>query len=156
MEEKVAHNSPLLRRVTDPFSNRPVVDNFQEAPAASRRSATGFHPQIWRKRHKNKPTKSCAEHPGLLQPAVAFGQCSPAASPAGLARKKPDETLACPARSRLHGGKRQQAAAVQGLRREFRPNARLFLAESLMSGTGTEIRCGCVPVSCANSASRLS
>ena len=25
----------------------------------------------------------------------------------------------------------RQAAAVQGLRREFRPNARLFLAESL-------------------------
>ena len=79
---------------------------------------------------KNKPTKPCAEHPGLLQ-AVASGQCCLPASPAGLARKKPDETLACPARSRLHGGKRQQAAAVQGLRREFRPNARLFLAESL-------------------------
>jgi hypothetical protein len=29
-EEKVAHNGPLLRRVTDPFSKRPVVANFQE------------------------------------------------------------------------------------------------------------------------------
>jgi hypothetical protein len=34
----------------DPFSKRPVVDNFQETPAASRRSSTGFHPQFWRKR----------------------------------------------------------------------------------------------------------
>jgi hypothetical protein len=40
MEEKVAHNSPLLRRVTDPFSNRPVVDNFQEYHADSRRLGT--------------------------------------------------------------------------------------------------------------------
>jgi hypothetical protein len=36
-EEKVAHNSPLLRRVLDPFSKQPVVDNFQEDHAASRR-----------------------------------------------------------------------------------------------------------------------
>ena len=50
MEEKVAHNSPLLRRVTDPFSKRTIVDNFQEAHAASRRSGTGFHPQFCRKR----------------------------------------------------------------------------------------------------------
>jgi hypothetical protein len=26
------------------------VDNFQEVPAASRRSGNGFHPQFWRKR----------------------------------------------------------------------------------------------------------
>ena len=50
MEEKVAHNGPHLRRVTDPFSKRTLVDNLQEAPAASRRSGTGFHPQIWQKR----------------------------------------------------------------------------------------------------------
>jgi hypothetical protein len=36
-EEKVAHNRPLLRRVLFPFSKRPVVDNFQENHAASRR-----------------------------------------------------------------------------------------------------------------------
>lgn len=41
-EEKVAHNSPLLRRVTAPFSNRTVVDNFQEDHAASRRLDPGF------------------------------------------------------------------------------------------------------------------
>ena len=52
MEEKVAHNGPLLRRVTDPFSKQTVVDNFQEAPAASRRSGTGFYSQFWRKRLK--------------------------------------------------------------------------------------------------------
>ena len=60
MEEKVAHNRPLLRRVTDPFSNRPVVDNFQEAPAAPRLSGTGFHPQIWRKRQKTKTAEIIA------------------------------------------------------------------------------------------------
>jgi hypothetical protein len=55
----------------------------------------------------------------------------PCCEPGGIGTEKPDETLACPARSRLHGGKRQQASAVQGLRRQSRPNARLFLAESL-------------------------
>ena len=50
IEEKVAHNGPLLRRVTDPFSKRTVVDNFQEAPAASRRSGTRFYSPFWRKR----------------------------------------------------------------------------------------------------------
>jgi len=55
----------------------------------------------------------------------------PAASPAALARESPDETSGCPARSRPHGGKRQQAATVQGLRRENRQNAHFFLAESL-------------------------
>ena len=58
-------------------------------------------------------------------------QCSPAARSAALAQEKPDETSACPACSRLHGGKRQQATAVQGLRRKSRSNARLFLAEFL-------------------------
>jgi hypothetical protein len=77
-----------------------------------------------------------AEYPGLLQPAVAFGQCSPAASPAALARETPDETSASPARSRLHGGKRQQAAAVQGLRRESRSGSLSILAESLRLAGG--------------------
>jgi len=56
---------------------------------------------------------------GSLLPLWAM---QPAASPTALARQKPDETSACPARSRLHGGKRQQAAAVQGLRRHARSN----------------------------------
>ena len=62
MEEKVAHNGPLLRRVTDPFSKRTVVDNFQEAPTASRRSGTGFHPQFWRKRRLSRYRRSWREH----------------------------------------------------------------------------------------------
>ncbi len=71
------------------------------------------------------------EYPGLLQPAVAFGQRSPAASPAALARETPDENSASPARSRLHGGKRQQAAAVHGLRREAGSGSLSVLAKSL-------------------------
>ena len=51
IEEKVAHNGPLLRRDTDTFSKWTVVDNFQKVPAASRHSGTTFHPQFWRKRH---------------------------------------------------------------------------------------------------------
>lgn len=54
IEEKVAHNRPLLRRVTDPFSKRPVVGNFQEAPAASRQLGSGFDPRILRKRPKKE------------------------------------------------------------------------------------------------------
>ena len=50
-EEEVAHNSPLLRRVSDPFSNRPVVGNFQELRADLKRSEASFNPQILRKRH---------------------------------------------------------------------------------------------------------
>jgi hypothetical protein len=73
----------------------------------------------------------CAERPGLLQPAVAFGQCSPDASPAASARETPDETSSSPARSRLHGGKRQQAAAVQGLCRETGSGSLSVFAESL-------------------------
>jgi hypothetical protein len=49
-EEEVAHNSPLLRRVSDPFSNRPVVGNFQELRADLKRSEASFNPQILRKR----------------------------------------------------------------------------------------------------------
>jgi hypothetical protein len=57
-EEKVAHNGPLLRRVTDPFSKRPVVDNFQERrrdrsiPEHSQNISRelGNRPHIWRKR----------------------------------------------------------------------------------------------------------
>ncbi|MFN9409658.1 MAG: hypothetical protein ACK6AY_10070, partial [Akkermansiaceae bacterium] len=45
-----AHNSPLLRRVSDPFSNRPVVGNFQELRADLKRSEASFNPQILRKR----------------------------------------------------------------------------------------------------------
>ena len=40
IEEKVAHNGPLLRRVTDPFSKRTVVDNFQEARGAQAPDST--------------------------------------------------------------------------------------------------------------------
>ena len=72
-----------------------------------------------------------AESPGLLQPAVAFGQSSPAASPAALARETPDENSASPARSRLHGGERQQAAAVHGLRRKAISGSLSVLAKSL-------------------------
>ena len=60
------------------------------------------------------------EAPWTATACCSSGQCSPAARPAALAREKPDETFACPARSRLHGGKRQQAAAVQGLRQQSR------------------------------------
>jgi hypothetical protein len=57
-EEKVVHNGPLLRRVTDPFSKRPVVDNFQERrrdrsiPEHSQNISRelGNRPHIWRKR----------------------------------------------------------------------------------------------------------
>ncbi|MFN9821259.1 MAG: hypothetical protein ACK56K_11250, partial [Akkermansiaceae bacterium] len=49
-EEEVAHNSPLLRRVSDPYSNRPVVGNFQELRADLKRSEATFKPQILRKR----------------------------------------------------------------------------------------------------------
>ena len=51
-EEKVAHNRPLLRRVLDPFSKRPVVDNFQRGSRSIAAVRTRFHPQIWRKRQK--------------------------------------------------------------------------------------------------------
>ena len=65
-EEKVAHNRPLLRRVSVPFSNRPVVDNFQEVHAyASRCSDTNSNPQFWRTRLKTKePDSNCLE-PGI-------------------------------------------------------------------------------------------
>ena len=79
-----------------------------------------------------------AGHPGLLQPAVAFGQSSPAASPAALARETPDENSASPARSRLHGGKRQQAAAVHGLRREGGSLSVLAMSLRLEGGKGWE------------------
>ena len=49
-EEKVAHNSPLLRRVSDPFSKRPVVDNFKRRSRNIAAVRTRIHPQIWRKR----------------------------------------------------------------------------------------------------------
>ena len=49
-EEKDAHNSPLLRRVSDPFSKRPVVDNFQRGSRSIAAVRTRFYPQIWRKR----------------------------------------------------------------------------------------------------------
>jgi hypothetical protein len=60
-EEKVAHNGPLLRRVTDPISKRPVVDNFQERrrdrsiPEHSQNISRelGNRPHIWRKRQIN-------------------------------------------------------------------------------------------------------
>ncbi|MFN5737089.1 MAG: hypothetical protein ACK47H_00715, partial [Akkermansiaceae bacterium] len=51
-EEEVAHNSPLLRRGSDPFSNRPGVGNFQELRADLKRSEASFNPQILRKRQK--------------------------------------------------------------------------------------------------------
>ena len=50
-EEKVFHNRPLLRRVLDPFSKRPVVENFQIGSRSIAAVRTRFHPQIWRKRH---------------------------------------------------------------------------------------------------------
>jgi hypothetical protein len=54
----------------------------------------------------------------------------PCCKPGALARKKPDETSAYPARSRLHGGTRQQAAAFHGLTRQSRTTVRLFLDAS--------------------------
>jgi len=77
-------------------------------------------------------SKMCAEHLGLLQPAVALGNAALLRAWRDWHEEMPDETLASPARSRLHCGKRQQASAVQGLRREPRPNTRLFLAVSVM------------------------
>ena len=66
-EEKVAHNSPLLRRVLDPFSNRRVVGNFQEGRFAAIRDR--FHPQIWRKRPKLKKAKKAKKKLGKVAEA---------------------------------------------------------------------------------------
>ena len=62
----------------------------------------------------------CAAHPGSAAACCSSGEsgiaCPPslqrrrAASPTALAREKPHKTLGCPPRSRLHWGKRQQAA----------------------------------------------
>ena len=52
-EEKVAHNRPLLRRVLDPFSKRPVVDNFKRGSRSIAAVRTRLRPQIWRKRQKS-------------------------------------------------------------------------------------------------------
>jgi len=77
-----------------------------------RRGASGWDVFVLLKR------KMCAERPELLQPAVALGEAA-CCQPDGIGVVWDDETLGCAPRSRLHWGERQQAAAVQGLRREL-------------------------------------
>jgi hypothetical protein len=88
-EEKVAHNGPLLRRVTDPFSKRPVVDNFQERrrdrsiPEHSQNISRelGNRPQILRKRPKKRkpaPTPNKSSQPSIDSLEI---KTSPSATP---------------------------------------------------------------------------
>jgi len=69
--------------------------------------------EFWLARDLQKLSERSSLDCGSLLPLSAM---QPAASRTALARKTPDETSACPPRSRLHWGKLQQAVAVQGLR----------------------------------------
>ncbi len=99
--------------------------DLQNAAAHSRATVAAFsQTKDDAQKHWNQ-----AERPGLLQPAVAFGQCSPAASPAALARKIRDEASASPADSRLSRGKLQQAVAVHAMA-DLDANSLIPLAEA--------------------------